>query len=85
MARKMLKETLKKMAEATAAKLPAEALAVVQRTTQEVAESIANRKTPKVGDTLPAFELPDSRGSKVSSNDLIGDGHSVITFFRGGW
>lgn len=81
----MLKETLKKMAEATAAKLPAEALAVVMRTTQEVAESIASRKTPKVDEALPAFELPDSQGNSVSSEDLIGEGHLVVTFFRGGW
>lgn len=81
----MLKERLQKMAEATASKIPAEALAVVQRTTKAVVDSIADRKIPKVGAALPAFALPDSKGTVANSGDLIGAGHLVISFFRGGW
>ena len=81
----MLKETLAKMAQETAKKLPAEALAVVQSTTQALAESIATRKVPKAGDTLPGFQLPDSQGNTFDSSDHVGEGYLVVTFFRGGW
>lgn len=81
----MLKEKLKSMAEATAAKLSDDLKATVGATTKAVADSVASRKIPKVGGTLPAFALPDSNGSVQKSADLAGAGHLVVTFFRGGW
>jgi len=81
----MLKEKLAAMAQQTAEKLPAEAMAVVQSTTQAVAESIATRAIPKVGGELPGFKLSDSQGNTFDSGDHVGAGHLVVTFFRGGW
>ena len=81
----MLKEKLATMAQQTAEKLPAEALAVVQSTTKAVADSIATRKVPKAGGVLEGFQLPDSQGNTFDSKDHIGEGHLVVTFFRGGW
>jgi len=81
----MLKEKLKSMAEATAAKLSDDLKATVGATTKAVADSVATRKIPKVGDALPAFALPDSHGNAQKSADLVGAGHLVVTFFRGGW
>ena len=39
----------------------------------------------KIGDTMPAFVLPNSEGSMVSSHDLLDRGPLVVTFFRGNW
>src|SRR4051794_22712599 len=41
--------------------------------------------SPKVGDALTAFALPDSRGRYVSSPDLLEHGPLVLSFYRGGW
>lgn len=39
----------------------------------------------QVGDTAPAFELPDATGATVSLASLIAQGPVVVTFYRGGW
>jgi peroxiredoxin len=38
-----------------------------------------------VGDLLPEFTLPDSRGEPVSSNELLARGPLVAAFVRGPW
>jgi peroxiredoxin len=45
----------------------------------------AASNTPKVGDALVGFALPDSRGRYVSSLDLLALGPLVLSFYRGGW
>ena len=81
----MLKEKLQALIDQSAGKIPAEAMTVIKSSMQEVADSIASRKIPQQGDTLPAFQLPDSQGNQHSSASLIADGHLNISFFRGGW
>lgn len=81
----MLKEKLKSMAEQSAAKISADVKAVIGERTKAVADSVASRKIPQPDSALPAFELPDSHGNVQRSKDLVGAGHLVITFFRGGW
>lgn len=39
----------------------------------------------QVGDTLPAFRLPDALGKEVSSADLLAQGPILINFYRGEW
>jgi peroxiredoxin len=39
----------------------------------------------QVGDTLPAFRLPDALGKEVSSADLLAQGPLLINFYRGEW
>ncbi len=41
--------------------------------------------SPRVGDALTPFALPDSRGRYVSSLDLLERGPLVLSFYRGGW
>jgi len=41
--------------------------------------------SPRVGDALPPFALPDSRGLYVSSSGLLAQGPLVLSFYRGGW
>lgn len=39
----------------------------------------------KVGAKMPAFELSDSDGKKVSSESLLKKGNLVLVFYRGAW
>jgi len=41
--------------------------------------------TPKVGDSAPEFELPDSTGEKRSLKDLTNGANVLLIFFRGLW
>jgi peroxiredoxin len=41
--------------------------------------------SPKPGDTLTPFALPDSQGRYVSSPELLERGPLVVSFYRGGW
>ena len=81
----MLKEKLQEMVAKSASKVPEQAKAVMAAGTKAVANSIASRQIPAVGDVLPSFELPDSQGLVLKSNDLVNDGQLILTFFRGGW
>lgn len=38
-----------------------------------------------VGDTAPAFALPNAVGAQVSSADLLAKGPIVVVFYRGAW
>jgi peroxiredoxin len=38
-----------------------------------------------IGDVIPTFVLPDAYGHPVSSNELLGHGPLVISFYRGDW
>ena len=42
-------------------------------------------ETPKVGESAPGFELPDSTGETCTLDDLVGTGPVVLIFFRGPW
>ena len=81
----MLKEKLQEIMAASAAKLSAEAKSVVMNATQAVADSIAGRSIPKVGDAFPEFVLTDSTGAEHASKDLVAEGQLILTFFRGDW
>ncbi|WFB36840.1 peroxiredoxin-like family protein [Kiritimatiellota bacterium B12222] len=43
------------------------------------------RDARTVGEQAPDFELPDTRGLKVSLSELLRAGPVVVTFYRGGW
>lgn len=49
----------------------------------EAAEAGAG--APKVGDTMPPFQLPGTAGHLVSLGDLLRSGPAVISFNRGHW
>jgi peroxiredoxin len=42
-------------------------------------------RAPKVGESVPDFELPDVRGGVVRLSDLLRKGRVVLIFYRGGW
>ena len=80
-----LAEKLDRIREDFESQVPAEALAVMHRATDDLRSSGILDRIPKVGDALPAFELPDTDGNLVRSADLLAKGPLVVTFYRGVW
>jgi peroxiredoxin len=64
---------------------PPEVVAVMHRVTDELIASGEAERALKAGDRAPEFELPDTDGNPVSSDDLLSKGPLVLTFYRGVW
>lgn len=72
------------------AMVPADRLAVVDRTAEELVRSQLAERALKVGDQAPRFELPDGDGMLWRSEDLLRNGllrngPLAIVFYRGRW
>jgi peroxiredoxin len=67
------------------AMVPAERLAVVDRTAEDFVCSQLAERALKVGDRAPAFELPDGDGMRWSSGNMLRNGPLAIVFYRGRW
>lgn len=80
-----LQDTLNKMKEGSRAKLPSEALEVMKRGLETLAESGRKEQALKVGDVIPDFSLQDGAGKTFSSHDLVGRKPLIINFYRGFW
>jgi hypothetical protein len=80
-----LQEQLDRIRARFAAEAPEDALAVIQRTTEELRGSGILSRMPAPGDPLPPFELPDTEGKAVRSEELLAKGSLVLTFYRGVW
>lgn len=80
-----LQDQLDRITENTRTLVQPERLAVGDRAVEELfATGIEDRILP-VGAKAPAFDLPDSTGRRVRSEDLLALGPLVVTFFRGRW
>ncbi|MDX1582309.1 MAG: hypothetical protein R3338_01795 [Thermoanaerobaculia bacterium] len=40
---------------------------------------------PKAGETAPDFVLPDTEGNVVRLSEAVGDGPTLLVFYRGHW
>ena len=80
-----LAEKLDRIREGFAKEAPEAALTLMHRATDDLRASGILDRIPKVGDALPAFELPDTEGNTVRSADLLEAGPFVVTFYRGLW
>lgn len=80
-----LAEKLAEISAAGAKRMPEEVRAKMGAATKALAESGIMDTVIKVGDTLPAFSLPNSKGETVSSADLLAKGPLVVTIYRGQW
>ena len=58
---------------------------MMDRATDELARSGIVDRSLKVGETIPAFALPNATGRMVRSTDLLAHGPLVVSFYRGGW
>jgi peroxiredoxin len=67
------------------AMVPAERLAVVDLSAEELIHSGLANRALKAGDRAPSFELPDGDGMLWRSEDLLRGGPLAIVFYRGRW
>ncbi len=80
-----LKDQLKLMNQASRSKVSPEVAKIMSEATDQLKKSQISEKTPKVGQTMPAFSLPDSKGKTTSLKSLLKKGHVIIAFYRGSW
>ena len=80
-----LAEKLTQKRETSAANFPAETREKFKRATNELRASGIMERALKVGDKMPEFNLPNTRGVMISSDDLLKNGNLVVTFYRGVW
>lgn len=64
---------------------PAEWLAIMDASLDELRRSGIAELCRKVGDSAPAFALPNGAGKLIRSADLLAKGTLVVSFYRGGW
>lgn len=80
-----LQERLDAMREASKARIPAEARAVMERNIDELRRSGIMDRVAKVGQKAPDFTLPNATGQQVRLADLVARGPVVLSFYRGRW
>ena len=80
-----LQEKLDTMREASKARIPPEARAIMQRSVDDLrASGIMNRIT-RAGEPAPDFTLPNASGRQVGLKELLARGPVVLSFYRGRW
>ena len=80
-----LQEKLDAMREGAKDRIPADALAVMHRATEDLRRSGIGDRVLKIGEPAPDFELENTDGETVSSHALQARGPLVVTFYRGVW
>jgi peroxiredoxin len=65
--------------------LPAEVLAVFDRSIENLLDEGVPSDSVQPGDRLESFTLNDATGQLVSLDQLVSSGPAVIVFYRGGW
>jgi hypothetical protein len=65
--------------------IPPEKLAVMDRSTEDLAHSGITASCLQEGHPAPDFVLANTSGKSVSLNDILKRGPVVLTFYRGGW
>ena len=80
-----LQEKLDAMREKSKSNLPPETVAIMNKATEELAQTGIMEQILKPGNEIPHFTLADERENQVSSEDLLNKGPLVVTFYRGTW
>jgi peroxiredoxin len=79
-----MNERLNAFADFVRQKNPSSA-AIVDRMVERLRKHGAGDATPKPGEMMPPFLLPDENGRLVGLEDLLRQGPAVVTFHRGHW
>ena len=66
-------------------KLTSKAVAVLHKSRDELIATKLVDRAVGVGDTAPAFSLPDAYGKEFSLGSLLKGGPVVLSFYRGVW
>jgi AhpC/TSA family len=64
---------------------PPDVVALMHKSTAELAASGQAERALQAGDLAPSFVLPDANDARASSKDLLAKGPLVLTFYRGVW
>jgi len=64
---------------------PADVVATMHRAVEDLRVSGAVERVLKVGDTVPAFVLPNAAEQLTDSRALLAKGPLIVTFYRGRW
>ena len=67
------------------AKLPADVLALMNTTNEELIAQHVRDNALQVGQKVANFSLANHRGDTVALTDLLAKGPVIISFYRGGW
>jgi peroxiredoxin len=65
--------------------VPATQTVVMDRAIDDLVASGIRQSSLKVGDRIPAFSLPNTRGEQVDVQALLQSGPIVLSFYRGSW
>jgi hypothetical protein len=71
--------------EASKARIPAEARAIMQRSIDELRASGIMERVARVGQAAPDFTLPNANGESIHLGDLVARRPVVLSFYRGRW
>ncbi len=80
-----LREQLQTIKAKSAAMMTAEVTDAMKKAFEELMQSKVLEKALRVGDTAPAFALPNPQGHIVRSEELLKQGPLVVLFYRGKW
>jgi peroxiredoxin len=80
-----IREQSAQMKAAAAENLPADVVAVFDRSIDGFLSEGIPADAIAVGDSLPSFSLDDASGDPVTLDQLVESGPAVIVFYRGGW
>jgi len=80
-----LQAKLEKQKKESAARIPEDVFAIMNRETENLRNSGIMDNVLKPGDKAPDFFLPNTSGAIISSKDLLAKGFLVINFYRGVW
>jgi hypothetical protein len=80
-----LEEKLAATRAAAGSRIPPERQAIMHRATEDLRNSGILDRIVAVSARMPAFDLDNHDGRRVSSEDLLAGGPLVLSFFRGSW
>lgn len=80
-----LQEKLDQVKKQFTAEAPAEAVSLIEQSTEDLIQSNIMDQVLGPGDPMPPFTLPDSNGQMISSTELLARGVLVVSFYRGVW
>jgi len=79
-----LNEQLRRMRD-SAQRMPPEKKKILDEAIENLRQSGLMEKALKVGQTMPAFSLPNAHGQIIRLQDLLKNGPLIVTFYRGSW
>lgn len=82
---KTLQDQLAAIKAKSAALMTPEITAAMKQGFEELGKRDVLGKALKVGDSAPAFALPNAKGEVVRSQALLARGPLVVLFYRGKW